>query len=303
MGLFGKSKKELLEWQNMITDRPMDRLYLTEKQLQEASYLVVQNHLRIVNDCERLINTTKKPEVFFSRFESLLEIDQKLVVLSKYMKFQGRTPAEALAQATEQKPVAIRELMDRCFEDAESLKTDSARAKRYQKILHDFLPYKTQIDDPNWTYMEEKCIQGITALINQGKAGNQSRSMELIAELNRYVLQLPNTFIENYKLVVNPFYTDPAKTKSEQQPLTATGKIPKYTTHFHYETPDYGKRQLGDAWLFQDGSIGKAKLITWIDHIGYQIHLAMVNDELAITRVETSDKTISSGRWTTVFEA
>ena len=47
MGLFGKSKKELLEWQNLIVDTPVNRLLMTEKQLKMHSKPIIDNHIRI----------------------------------------------------------------------------------------------------------------------------------------------------------------------------------------------------------------------------------------------------------------
>lgn len=157
MGLFGKSRKELLEWQNMIIATPINRLVMTEVQLKKASYQSAENSMRIMNDSARICEKTKKPDVFFSRYALLLEHVKQLVKLSKYVKFSGTTPQAVLRQAIEERPIAIRELIDRCIEDAEALKTDSARRKRYSKILMDFSEYRNEMDEDNWNYLESIC--------------------------------------------------------------------------------------------------------------------------------------------------
>lgn len=71
MGLFGKSKKELLAWQKIVLYNSPDKLIMSEKQLKQISNQSAQNHIRIIQDCIKLIRHTTKPEVFFSRLELL----------------------------------------------------------------------------------------------------------------------------------------------------------------------------------------------------------------------------------------
>lgn len=134
---------------------------MTENQLIRASLPIAENHLKILRESADLCNKTKKPDVFFSRYELLIEHGEQLVKLSKYIKFKGATPKETLNQVLKKRPAAIKQLIDRCFEDAEKLKTETARKKRYDKILKDFIPYKSEIDKANWCYLEEMCANKI----------------------------------------------------------------------------------------------------------------------------------------------
>ena len=158
MGLFGRSKKELLEWQNLLSATPSNKLVMTEKQLLMSSKQAAENHMRILGDSAQLCEKTKKPDIFFSRYNLLIEHGEQLVKLSKYIKFSGTTPQKVLNQAVEQRPVLIKQLIDRCIEDAEALKTEASKSKRYAKILNDFMPYKSEMDASNWNYLESKCI-------------------------------------------------------------------------------------------------------------------------------------------------
>lgn len=301
MGLFGKSKRELLEWQNLILANPTNRLVMTENQLKASSQSAAANHIRIVKESAELCNTTKKPEVFFSRFDLIVKEGTKLDALSKYVKFKGTTPAAALDQIMKEKPEATKALIMRCLEDAAGLKTDSARNKRYRKLLFDFVPYKDKIEAENWTYLEEKCISEINNAADSERSGKAKRIMSLITELNEYAAKANKLMGWSYDLAINYYYTDPDKTKMEQQPLTKTGKEPKYPMKFHYDgIQEQEIMYFGDAWLFNDGSVGKAKMIKWINKKGVTIHLTNTDGELSITKIETAE---ASYNWQTVYKA
>lgn len=302
MGLFGKSKKELLEWQNMVS--PHSQIRLNEKQLQVCSQLVIGDSLRIIQDCVSLCNTTKKPDVFFTRYDLLLEHSQKVAQLSKYVKFKGTSPVEAYNQVVSQRQQAIRDLIMRCLEEASAVKTESAKAKRFQKLLGDFLPYESKMDPENWNYLNTACFEEINRSITSGKANKLKQIIEIIEELNKYIIQVQMQYKMPNDFVVNPYYADPAKTKIENQPLTSTGKIPKYTKKLNYsipEIPEIRKMQFGEAWLLPNGSVGKARMITWINRNALQINLAIINDVLSIRTVEIIDNTAEG--WQVLYKA
>lgn len=161
MGLFGRRKSDLIEWQNMLITTPSNKLLMTEQQLIMTSQQVASNHIRILKDSAKLCNETKKPDVFFERYNLLIEHSKQLVRLSKYVKFSSVTPQMALDQTINQRGEAIRQLIERCFEDAETLKTDPSKRRRYNKILADFTPFKSEIDEENWHYIENTCLKRI----------------------------------------------------------------------------------------------------------------------------------------------
>lgn len=73
VGLFGKSKKELLLWQNLIICGSPNKLVMSEKQLKLATEQQATNDLRIIQDCIKIISDTVKPDIFFSRLDLLKE--------------------------------------------------------------------------------------------------------------------------------------------------------------------------------------------------------------------------------------
>ena len=89
MGLFSNlfsDKTELLNWQNVILLDKKDRLIMSRKQLESSTIQAVQNDARIFDDCGKLINSTTKPDVFFSRLELAEQKLGHLVSLEPYLK-------------------------------------------------------------------------------------------------------------------------------------------------------------------------------------------------------------------------
>ena len=302
MGLFGKSKKELLEWQNLIVDTPVNRLLMTEKQLNIHSKPIIDNHIRILNDSVNLCNTTKKPDVFFSRYATQIEKAQLLCQFSKFVRFEGGNPAQILQQIIQERPISTRNFITRCFDDIEQLKTASAKSKRYQKLLKDLYTYRDRMDPENLSYLENTCMQRIEDLSKQTKSAKTDIDTELFQEINKHIRQIQIILNIPYDLTVNPFYTDPKKTRMSREPLTKTGREPKYPNKLHYETPMGGEWRLGDIWLLPDGSIGKARAISWFDHNGYQVHLALVDGALTVKKVEFISDRNFNGSWETLYK-
>ena len=301
MGLFGKSKRELLEWQNLIAANPTNRLIMTENQLRAATERIAENDLRIINESLKICNTTKKPDVFFSRYDLIVTKGRKLISLGKYVKFAGASPSAALNQVLEEKSEAVRRLIDRCLEDASGLKTASSKGKRYRKMLQDFLPYKDQIEGNNWVYLEKRCVKEIQAAADSERSGRIKKEISTISELNEFAVKAKELIGCPYDLTINYFYTEPDRTKMEELPLTKTGKEPKYPHKFHYSSDIvHGVWNSGDVWFFKDGSIGKGQLIKWFNNIGFIIHLAVVDGALRISKIETTKAPQS---WQTVYKA
>lgn len=113
MGLFGKSKRELLEWQNLITDSPSNRLYMNEKQLKAASVMVGNRLIEIVNDSGKLIETTTNIDTFFSRYDLYLDDLEKLSKLEKFVHMEGESPSEKLLEIRQDYAGTLQKFVDR----------------------------------------------------------------------------------------------------------------------------------------------------------------------------------------------
>ena len=107
-------------------------------------------------------------------------------------------------------------------------------------------------------------------------------NIELISDLNiRYNINS----IEHYENL----------TKIELMPLTKTGKIPKFPVVLHFnasksiEWPN-NNTLFGHVFYFPDGKIGKAEVISWVDHNCYILSIAIKNNRLSLKRIHTNDK-------------
>lgn len=166
MGLFdflrnGSSKKQMLvEWQKLVMPESSDRLVMSEQQLRQVSIQQAQNDLRIMNDCEKLVMTTVKPDVFFSRINLLVEKGERLQQFEKYMSFSGASLTAALNEIKQNYQEAVKQFLVRYFSDtfdkAEAMKTEKGKNNKYIKYYESLQEYYCYMNDSNKEYVEEK---------------------------------------------------------------------------------------------------------------------------------------------------
>lgn len=163
VGLFGKSKKELLAWQKIVLYNSPDKLIMSEKQLKQISYQTAQNHIRIIQDCIRLIRNTTNPEVFFSRLELLKKHGKALAALEPYIAYSGASPTAALEEVILREQEAIYNFIVRYYENvfdkAAALKTEKAKKRQFQKFYDSLQNYYDRIDERSIRYIEYKYRQ------------------------------------------------------------------------------------------------------------------------------------------------
>ncbi len=77
---------------------------------------------------------------------------------------------------------------------------------------------------------------------------------------------------------VNQYYTF-----FECNPYTKTGKTSKFPLILHYAIDE---ETFGQIYYLQDGTIGKCRLIFWIEHIMYSIELGLKGTTIVVKKVE-----------------
>lgn len=141
MGLFNKKPK-------------ISRAELQLKQQQ------AQNSLRIINDCIRIVSETKNPDVFFSRYDLLVEHSENLLALQHFVSFSGPSLSSAYIEVINNKQIAIKEFLSRYWAETLSkiseLKTDSARKKRVQMFYNSLEKYKQEMNEENVDFFTTK---------------------------------------------------------------------------------------------------------------------------------------------------
>lgn len=152
MGLFGKSKKELLEWQKIISPGT-NKLVFTENQLKQHSVSRFNQSMKIIQESIKLCNETKKPDVFFKRWDLIMHHMKILSNLEKYIKFSGDSPSKTLLEFESKKYDAIDDMIDRAWKEysikIDSLKTDTARHKNIESFKYDFDQYSCFMSQEN----------------------------------------------------------------------------------------------------------------------------------------------------------
>ena len=174
MGIFGFIKKSyesvkqeqkerqerLIRWQRLVMLDSPEKLILTEQQLKDMTAQQAENDLRIINDCIKLLESTVKPDVFFSRLKTLFERAEHLCMLEPYMNFYGAKPSDAYTEIFKNHQEATRLFLIRYFSDtfdkAEAMKTEKGRIGKYQKFYDSLQEYYCYMNEENIDYIETK---------------------------------------------------------------------------------------------------------------------------------------------------
>lgn len=142
MGLFDKLFKKddkYVELQNIVLKTNEKRLVISNQKLTEAVDIYISNHARIINDCSKILNTTKNPDIFLERYSLLLEHSKELEKIEKFGVLKEPLPSQQ-RQVIEQKyPFTVCSLVKRIWNDTlqkcERLKTESSKNRNVEKTL------------------------------------------------------------------------------------------------------------------------------------------------------------------------
>lgn len=173
MGLFSiftRRKAEFLEWQNAICVDKSEQLFMSVRQLEEATVQAVSNDIRIFDDCAKILNKTTKPSVFFPRLAIAEETLTHLCSLEPYIGKVKRitmneTPSNLRRQFLDNKERYVCDFIYKYYwtvkDKAETLKTEKGKKNQYQKFYDSLQPYFDQISEKNMKYVEAMYQQKI----------------------------------------------------------------------------------------------------------------------------------------------
>lgn len=118
-----------------------------------AAEMMAPQWLKIMIESRDIVNRTTDPEVFFSRYDTVKEMAEKLASISKYVKLKGTKPAEVLRMVREQEEAATRDFILRCFVraqlNAEKVKTEKGKRGQFEKFQSSLEPYFFRMSDEN----------------------------------------------------------------------------------------------------------------------------------------------------------
>ena len=110
----------------------------------EAEFYIA-GMLKIANDCANLVNTTKNPDVFFMRYNLLINKLENMAKLEPFKCFKGTLPSQNLANILNKKELTINDFIDRFYSDTleqiNKLKTERAKEKRIENFYNELSKY------------------------------------------------------------------------------------------------------------------------------------------------------------------
>lgn len=109
-----------------------------------------QNDLRIIGESSKIAQETLKPEIFFSRFDLILERYEHLISIEDYVSFNSERPSELYIQIKSSTSDTIQHFIKRYFLDAyqkaRELKTPTGRQNRITKAFETLMLYQDKMD-------------------------------------------------------------------------------------------------------------------------------------------------------------
>lgn len=120
---------------------------------------------KIAKDCANLVNTTKNPDVFFMRYNLLIDKLENMSKLESFNCFKDVQPSQNLATILNKKELTINDFIDRFYDDTlfqiNNLKTDKAKEKRIENFYQKLLKYNDEMLPKNiekYTLMYENLL-------------------------------------------------------------------------------------------------------------------------------------------------
>lgn len=156
MGIFGNWLKKS---ESVVITIDSSRPIIVNSKKEAEFY--ASGMLQIVNDCVNLINSTKKPEVFFSRYGLMIEKLENLSKLEKFNCFSRSLPSQDLAKVLGKKLFTINDFLERYYTDTlekiENLKTSKAKQKKIDAFSESLIAYKPYMLNENWVRYTNLC--------------------------------------------------------------------------------------------------------------------------------------------------
>lgn len=118
-------------------------------------------HLKIVNESAALVNETTNPEVFFSRYNLILEHLERLAGLECTGIFSNsrELPSEAFLRTEAMFPAATNKFIDRAFEEAkkhaDGLKTEKGKTAALLRFFDSMDKYISHMDSESVEHLEK----------------------------------------------------------------------------------------------------------------------------------------------------
>ena len=149
--LSSKTKSQSARKRETHTTRVIKEKQMIADRIREQAREQSQQLLKIVRECTDLVNTTSNPEVFFSRYNLMLEHLESLAGLECTGIFENSSelPSEAFLRIENQFIAAANDFLDRSFASAkvhaDTLKTENGKKNAIKRYFENMEKYIVQM--------------------------------------------------------------------------------------------------------------------------------------------------------------
>ncbi len=153
-------KDTLMELQKLSIDNAPKKLLQTKLILTSCDSLLSQ-HMRIINDCTELINSTTNLETFFSRYDTLIGEYQYLVSYEPFVQIKGcNEPSDFLNRYQSSNTRYQTKFIDRCYNQAlikaDSMKTEQGKHNQFVKMYDTLQSASYKMTNEAQRYLNQK---------------------------------------------------------------------------------------------------------------------------------------------------
>lgn len=135
----------------------------------EARFLAPQI-LKQAKDCARIVNTTKNPDVYFDRFDFLLDCLEKMVGIERFVSFKGENPKKLLSSTLNLKELNTNNFIKRYYEDTlvkiGLLKTYRAKENKVNSFYKNLSKYESKLT-PDSALVFSTCYESLIAKLSE----------------------------------------------------------------------------------------------------------------------------------------
>jgi hypothetical protein len=174
-----------------------------QPKLKRVSKQTIADYVRIVNDCEHLVSSTKNPETFFSRYNLLCE---KLQLLSFFDSKYNDAYKHYTYEKEKYVDKFINGVFDEYFIKLMNLKTKKAILNNCEKYKLIFQPYMSEMTQSNIDNLEEyyHTLLANFATDNHTLTQAVDNSVDIISEGNPIVTANTTAAISQFNMPNNP---------------------------------------------------------------------------------------------------
>lgn len=175
MGFFKKiissafeAQAELINWQNAVMESKSDKLYANVRQLESATIQIVSDSIRIFDDSSNIVNSTIKPDTFFSRLDLAKEHLVHLKSIEPYIDkvkaiSVNQSMSELYAEFVKNEDSYIESFLYRSLqavsEKADGMKTEKGKGNQYKKYYESMQPFMHKLNATHHQIITEACAK------------------------------------------------------------------------------------------------------------------------------------------------